>query len=230
MTSRYLLSKVEAVPGKDVLNPRDYSFGEGSLDGAFVIYRLRKAYPSMSYKRLFNLSDHEVQQWKPFQHVNAEYPLDHLDACKLVFQHPKRNERYTLFFTFSHHVFTRGIKSDESPDVIDIYPFPSDKRLFDKTRYELSKHLPQIIATLPNQFCYHGGYSRYCSCKIKQDNGIEIYYQVVYRVWKEHGKIRFHIESAYLLNEKLGRVKKVDFWVICHNLLHSKKLPKPSLK
>ena len=133
-------------------------------------------------------------------------------------------------FTFSHHVFTRGIKSDESPDVIDIYPFPSDKRLFDKTRYELSKHLPQIIATLPNQFCYHGGYSRYCSCKIKQDNCIEIYYQVVYRVWKEHGKMRFHIESAYPLNEKLGRVKKVDFWVICHNLLHSKKLPKPSLK
>lgn len=106
MTSRYLLSKVEAVPGKDVLNPRDYSFGEGSLDGAFVIYRLRKAYPSMSYKRLFNLSDHEVQQWKPFQHVNAEYPLDHLDACKLVFQHPKRNERYTLFFTFSHFRIT----------------------------------------------------------------------------------------------------------------------------
>jgi hypothetical protein len=53
-------------------------------------------------------------------------------------------------------------------------------------------------------------------------------YQVVYRVWKERGKMRFHTESAYPLEGRLGKVKKVDFWVICHNLLRGKKLPQPA--
>ena len=41
MTSRNLFLVVEAVPGNDVLNPRLY-LGEGSLDGAFVIYETRE--------------------------------------------------------------------------------------------------------------------------------------------------------------------------------------------
>ncbi|MCK5719835.1 MAG: hypothetical protein KAH84_07790 [Thiomargarita sp.] len=101
--------------------------------------------------------------------------------------------------------------------------------MFDEKRYELSKHLPEIVKTLPDQFCYHGGYSRYCSCKIQKPNTYEkMYYQVVYRTWKERGKMRFHIESAYPLEGKLGKVKKVNFWVICYNLLKGKNLPKPA--
>ncbi|WP_392340123.1 heat-shock protein [Moritella marina] len=182
----------------------------------------------MANKRLFNLADHEVQQWKSFYIDETEFDFSHLNACKHTFQHPERNESYTLFFTFSHHVFTRGLKEEENLDLLSIYPYPSDQRAFDVTRFELSKHLPQIVELLPEKFCYHGGYSRYCSCKITQDDGTEIVYQVVYRVWKERGKMRFHIESAYPLQERLGRVKKVNFWVICYNLLHGKKLPQPA--
>lgn len=80
---------------------------------------------------------------------------------------------------------------------------------------------------LPKQFCYHGGYSRYCSCKITQADGTEVFYQVVYRAWKEKAKMRFHIESAYPLPERPGKVKKVDVWIILHNLLRNKKLPVP---
>jgi hypothetical protein len=182
----------------------------------------------MTAKRPFNLTDNAVQQWKKHTHKNQEYDFTHLTACKHTFDHPKRNESYTLFFTFSHHTFTRAIKPDELHSQSDIYPYPIDERLFDHSRYELSKHLPQIIKTLPQQFCYHGGYSRYCSCKIEQKDGTSIYYQVVYRVWKERGKMRFHVESAYPLTDKLPKVKKVDFWVICHNLLRGKPLPKPA--
>ncbi|GAL15167.1 heat shock protein C [Vibrio astriarenae] len=179
-------------------------------------------------KPLFNLPDRAVQQWKAFSLDNENFDLTHLDAQKIVFKHPKRNEQYTLFFTFSHHAFTRSIKNNEQVEEKHCYPYPVDKRIFDEARYRLSRHLPHIVETLPEQFCYHGGYSRYCSCKLKDDDGTEINYQVVYRVWKERGKMRFHVESAYPLGEPLGRVKKVDFWVICHNLLRNKKLPAPA--
>ena len=182
----------------------------------------------MAKKKLFNLSDNEVQQWKSFNDGIDEYNFNHLNSCKHVFIHPKRNESYTLYFTFSHHVFTRSFKDNENVDPKKIYPYPSDKRTFDADRFKLSKHLPKIVQTLPDQFCYHGGYSRYCSCKISQEDGSEINYQVVYRVWKERGKMRFHVESAYPLQESLGKVKKVNFWVICHNLLQGKKLPQPA--
>jgi hypothetical protein len=179
-------------------------------------------------KRLINLPDSEVQQWNSFNFDEVEHDLSHLDACKQIFRHPTRNETYTLFFTFSHHVFTRGIKQNETPNTAIIYPYPKDERVFDAARFKLSKNLPLIVETLQDQFCYHGGYSRYCSCKIDQEDGTEIRYQVVYRVWKKQGKMRFHIESAYPLPDKLGKVKKVNFWVICHNLLAGKKLPLPA--
>ncbi|ELH0897266.1 heat-shock protein [Vibrio fluvialis] len=179
-------------------------------------------------KPLFNLHDKAVQQWKAFNYNEQQYDFSHLDAKKIEFKHPERNEQYTLFFTFSHHVFTRSIKEHDTPEPEHIYPYPIDRRVFDTTRFKLSFHLPQIIETLPDQFCYHGGHSRYCSCKIDSEGGSTIHYQVVYRVWKERGKMRFHIESAYPLDEELGRVKKVDFWVICHNLLRGKTLPKPA--
>jgi hypothetical protein len=109
-----------------------------------------------------------------------------------------------------------------------IYPFPAeDRRVFDEHRYNFSRYLPEIIKTLPKQFFYHCGYGRYCNCKLKDSEGNDILYQVVYRVWKKKGKMRFHIESAYPLSEKPKKVKKINFWVICYNLLHAKKMPHP---
>lgn len=182
----------------------------------------------MKNNQIFNLNDNEVQIWKNFELGGIDYNFSHLNAKKITFTRPERSEQYTLFFTISHHVFTKGIEDDDEIELHWIYPHPTDKRQFDLIRYKLSLNLPQIIETLPEQFCYHGGYSRYCCCKIHQDDGTEIYYQVVYRVWKSKGKMRFHIESAYPLDEKPGKPKKVNFWSICYNLLHGKKLPKPA--
>ena len=183
---------------------------------------------SMQKKQLFNLADNKVQRWKSFNVGMQEYHFDHLNSCKHQFSHPERSECYTIYFTFSHHVFTRRIDTQEALEAALIYPYQPDERVFDLTRYELSKHLPQIIKTLPDQFFYHGGYSRFCSCKIYQEDGSSTHYQIVYRAWKARGKMRFHIESAYPLDKSLGKVKKVNFWVICHNLLKGKQLPKPA--
>lgn len=182
----------------------------------------------MATKKLFNLADNEVQEWQSFNINGTEYNFSHLTARKHAFHHPNRNESYTLYFTFSHHVFTRSIKKEDNLKSAQIYSYPSDERIFDTTRFQLSHYLPQVVETLPSQFCYHGGYSRYCSCKVDHESGTEIHYQIVYRAWKERGKMRFHIESAYPLQKGLGKVKKVNFWVICHNLLRGKKLPQPA--
>ncbi|MGR5253649.1 heat-shock protein [Vibrio astriarenae] len=182
----------------------------------------------MAKKQIFNLPDSEVQLWKPFTIDGQTFNFSHLNARKIQFTHPERDESYILFFTISHHVFTKSIGKTEKVLRNQVYPFPKDERIFDHVRYKLSHHLPNIIETLPEQFCYHGGYSRYCSCKVKDDEDNDINYQVVYRVWKKGGKMRFHIESAYPLPSKPSRVKKVNFWVICHNLLRNKPMPKPA--
>jgi hypothetical protein len=185
------------------------------------------SYQKVATSKLINLADNNVQQWKSFKVDDDEYDFGHLNARKQTFQHPSRDEKYILYFTFSHHVFTRSVKINEEVDAAHIYPYPSDQRVFDKVRFTLSKYLPDIVETLPDQFCYHGGYGRYCTCKIDNDDGTKVYYQVVYRVWKKRGKMRCHIESAYPLEKVLGKKKKVDFWVICYNLLHGKRLPLP---
>lgn len=183
----------------------------------------------MASKPLFNLADREYQFWKSFTYKGKEWTFDHLIARKHTFSHPKRNETYTLYFTISHHVFT--VATDKVEDLKDgqIYPHKNtDLRAFCEERYRFSFYLPEILANLPEQFCYHGGYSRYCTCKISNDDGSTTYYQVVYRVWKERGKMRFHVESAYPLPERLGKIKRVSFWVICYNLRRNKTLPKPA--
>ncbi len=62
--------------------------------------------------------------------------------------------------------------------------------------------LPSIIAELPQKYCYHGGYSRYCTCEYKDAAGKLRYYQVVFWVFKSAKKLRLHVESAYPLEER----------------------------
>lgn len=74
-------------------------------------------------------------------------------------------------------MFLREVKENENYLPRHLCPRPEkDIRLFDSDRDELSLHLPEIVRTLPEQFCYHGGYSRYFSCKIHKDDGTEIHY------------------------------------------------------
>lgn len=186
---------------------------------------------------IFNLPDNEYQYWKEFTLDNVTYDFDHLKAVKHEFKRtiPKKgrakakSERYLWYFTFSHHCFTRSLKENEVVDPKRIYPRPdTDLRVFDPVRYKLSLFLPQIVARLDREFMYHGGHGRYCSCKLQDDKGNYIFYQVVYRAWKKNGKMRFHIESAYPLPEKPGKVKKVNFWSISHCIAMGKTPPLPA--
>tara|TARA_Y100000310_G_scaffold170879_1_gene171030 strand:+ start:1099 stop:1632 length:534 start_codon:yes stop_codon:yes gene_type:complete len=173
----------------------------------------------------FNLPDKAVQKWRNFHYKGKTYTFEHLCAKKLTFENPNIPEKYTLYITISHHVFTEGVKNKTYTND-ELYPNNKDKRVFSIERYLLSKRIPDILSNLPNQFFYHGGHGKYCSCKIENSKGVEVTYQIVYRIWRQERKLRFHIESAYPL-ENNGRKKKVKFWTICHNLINGKKPPKP---
>ncbi len=139
----------------------------------------------MEKKRPFNLPDKEYQYWKPFRCDNRVYSFDHLNAKELIFNNPYKSDIYRIYATISHHVFTVSINANRNQSLDGIYSEkPTDKRLFSEQRYKLSFYLPQILDTLPNQFCYHGGYKKYCICQLKDENGSDIFYQVVFKVWK----------------------------------------------
>ena len=182
----------------------------------------------MPKKRLFNLPDNEYQYWKPFNDGNKKLSFDHLRARKLEFSNPYNSDAYKIYATISHHVFTISIDPDRENNSAEIYEAkPIDKRLFCNERYSLSFHLPKLLETLPDQFCYHGGFRKYCLCQLEDEQGNPIFYQVVFRMWKIPKKIRLHVESAYPLERKPKKPKKVAFHVICYNLLRNKKPPPP---
>jgi len=157
-------------------------------------------------KRIFNLPDNEYQFWKSFEHSGKTFNFDHLKACRHTFKHPERPDSYTIYFTISHHVFTKT-STEFDPSELK-YPIPlKDIRTFNYERYQLSHHLPEILRTLPEQFCYHAGYGKYCTKKLTDEAGNEIHYKVIYNTWKERGKMRFHIQSAYPLENKKKRLK-----------------------
>lgn len=185
----------------------------------------------MTIKKKFNLADKEIQCWSPHTHVTGEvFCLDHLDAELITYQDSKQADIcYKFYITYSHHCFTKDEHITQTgQNSVSQYQSPKDRRAFHIGRYNLSKSLPQIIRTLPEQFVYHGGYDNYCSATFTDPQGNEIVYQIVFSVFRSQKKLRLHVESAYLLEKGLGKIKKVKFEKIAWALLKNRKLPKPA--
>ena len=175
----------------------------------------------------FNLGDSAYQFWRPLKTDEETYNFHHLDAFKHSYRRDQNVEVYDFYITFSHHVFTVKPEDCSWNHKYEYNAKPSDSRYFCSERHELSLQLPEIVKTLPERYLYHGGYGKYCHCPMKDENGQEFLYQVVFRVFRSQKKLRLHVESAYKLSSR-PKTKKVSFWVICHNLLNKKPLPKPS--
>lgn len=193
----------------------------------FIILKNSKKLPSNTF---FHLADTEYQYWNSFQLDSIAYEFNHLNAFKHVYKRVKTDDEFECYITFSHHVFTTD-RNKIIHTVDELYKEKkSDIRVFCKDRYQLSLMLPNIIIDLPNTYCYHGHYGKYCACEFEDSNGNLRYYQVVFKVFKSEKKLRLHIESAYPLDQhpgSKGRIKKVNFWYLLFNLSIGKKLPLP---
>lgn len=173
----------------------------------------------------------EVKQWRNFTSNNQVYDLSHLNAHWAEYLDDKdENNPFTYKFvvTYGLHCFTKEsneLSSDESQSLM--YRAPNESRQFNFERYELSKQLPSIIKSLSEKttLVCQAGYGKFATVKVLNSDGIEVDYFVVFTVFKESKKLRLHVISAYPKDERIGKVKKVGFFIIAKNLLNNKKLP-----
>jgi hypothetical protein len=177
----------------------------------------------------------EVTNWRNFKIDDNTHDLSHLDA-QLVEYLDERDEdkpiKYRFIITYGLHCFTKDTEDlSRKESRLLMYHAPRESRQFNFERYELSKQLPSIINTLGNKqtLVCHAGYGKFATVKALDSNGSEIDYFVPFSVFKESKKLRLHVRSAYPIYEGVGKIKKVDFFVIAKNLLHGKKLPKPDI-
>lgn len=168
-------------------------------------------------------------QWVDFQHGGKTYSLAHLVPVAHVYRRVENNDKPSEAFrvdvTFSLHCFSRRPGDGEVYDSQLMYPNVSEQRLFDLERYEMSKRLPEIIASLPERKIRQTGHGNYISVDLSHQDGTPIEYDVFFKVKKVgRGKLELRVESAYVRdaayqsNRPSG--KPIRFWVILHNTLN----------
>jgi hypothetical protein len=158
--------------------------------------------------------------------------LSHLNSHSVTYVNEDTNETYRFKVTYSSHCFTIKISdaltTNQDPQLI--YNAPTESRLFDFQRYNLSKNLLNIINSLGNETTqtYHAKNGNYATFKVLDDNGSEINYLVPFVAFRDKKKFRLHIVSAYptLIPDKKYKVK---FFTIAKNLLNGKPLPRPHI-
>lgn len=175
----------------------------------------------------------EITGWRHFSFNSQTYDLSHLNAHVveyLDFRNPSKQKSYRFIVTYGSHCFTEDLEklSREEAQML-MYQAPKENRPFNFERYELSKQLPDIIKSLGEKstLVFHGGYGKFATIKVIDSNGDEIDYFVPFAVFREKKKLRLHVQSAYPKYERMGKVKKVGFFVIANNLLGGRALPKP---
>ena len=175
----------------------------------------------------------EVTAWKNFTLADKVYDLSHLNAHWVEYVDDKDEINpvmYRFIVTYGLHCFTKDSDDLSSEELQSLnYKAPRESRAFNLERYEFSKYLPKIIASLAERstLVCHAGYGKFAIVRVVDSRGNEVDYFVVFTVFKEEKKLRLHVQSAYLKYEGVGKIKKVGFFVIARNLLNNKKLPSP---
>lgn len=174
----------------------------------------KKKFPSIS----------EVCEWRAFECDGEQFNLRHLDAQIVEYDNPYPGpDKYRFYVTYGFHCFTTS-RPDE--DSLGEYHSPKESRPFCRKRYELSKYLPDLVARLAGEDtrCYFAGYSRYATIELTLDSGEIIHYMMVFKTFREKKKLRLHVESAYPLEKRPGKMKKIKFLVIARKTLLGKEI------
>ena len=142
---------------------------------------------------------------------------------------------YYVQVIYSLHCFTRGTRPVDDVSSPLAYADSRETRMFDFKRYECSKQLPSIVSGLPSAPCFHTGHGNFFTVKLlNQTTGQEETYEVYFTASRSSAKpvcVNLFVESAYVRdrehNNRPAR-KKINFFVILHNTLHSKPInPSP---
>jgi len=175
-------------------------------------------------------------QWKPFIFQGQVHDLSHLHPKMVDYSHKSKNSEQiyhcSVQVIYGLHCFTRGKKAEETIDQALCYKDKREVRIFDFTRYELSKQLPEIIAKLLKSHCYHTGKGNFCVVEIMQSDGKTQEYEVYFQPSRSSKDVlTLYIQSAYMRDGKYSQIrpkrKKIDFHVVLLNTLTRKPIKMP---
>ena len=165
-------------------------------------------------------------QWKDFTYNGKVFELGHLAPFTMELERSEKGNRPAVIFKvnveFSFHCFTS--KLPESPfDPKLKYSDAREVRAFDFERYELSKHLPDIVRSLTRRQCLHTGHGNFVTIDVVTADGETKKYYIFFEPSKSalRGRLKLYIQSAYVPTRAVSHTKMpMNFLYILHNTLH----------
>lgn len=121
---------------------------------------------------------------------------------------------------YSCHCYTRSPKANELYDQELVILDHTKVRLFDLTRYELSKSLPELLVTLPDSKVFHTGHHNLVRIQVGDVIGHPAPYFVFLSLKRKGKSVDLHVESAYpgdLIEDKEKYTKPIRFRVALRN-------------
>ena len=139
----------------------------------------------------------------PLVFGNDTYALDHLDPHEMIVGSTKAAKDLCIRIRYTNHCFSRGHKPETDPPDAMILPDRSRGiRVFDPTRYALSKSLPEFMLrlTLPKARVYQPTARRNWlhSIPIESDLGpYHVFFEIRRAPKDESQDLNLTVESAY---------------------------------
>ena len=177
--------------------------------------------------------------WVPFTHNGITYDLSHLHPQTTTITQSatagKPERVFNLVVFYSLHCFTRAIANWEVPDPALYYSDSRETRIFDVSRYELSKRLPQIIAELAQRKCYHSGKGNFFVVElVDAASGAREEYEVFFTASRSstRGLLNLFVQSAYIrdqghLSARPAPRKPIRIEILLHNIQAGKPIKEP---
>lgn len=172
--------------------------------------------------------------WEMHCMDEQEYTLDHLHpylweiTVPATSKHPARSLQVRV--SYSLHCFTRSSKEGEIVPGDAWYSDNRESRVFDVLRWELSKYLPEIIATLEKRRCLHTGREEFVTVEVLHEERT-LDYAVFFTVTKgkkSGADLNLFVNSAHERAESIQHKKPIRFHVILLNRYMGKPIKPPA--
>lgn len=173
--------------------------------------------------------------WKTPTIGGKPYDLSHLHPYLWTITIPPKGEtpalQLNINVTFGLHCFARDQLPGEKVDAECWYSDSREKRVFCLLRWELSKQLPEIIATLDRRRCMHTKGEEFVTVEVAREGRI-LEYAVFFTVTKakkaEGAQLNLFVNSAHERYDPLTYKKPISFKFIVLNRFQGKKIKKPA--
>lgn len=171
--------------------------------------------------------------WLPHAMSGEIFHLDHLHPTQIEYVIPAKGDNpercFSLSVSYGMHCFTRRRYDAEQVPTEGWYSDSRERRVFCRDRWELSRHLPEIIISLDRRKCLHTGREEFVTIKVMQ-RGRTFDYAVFFTVskgGKSGADLNLFVNSAHERFNALKYTKPIGFQIILMNRYQGKKIRAP---